>query len=152
MNTPQLPIDRGAGVVQAMTLARNDMLAQVRDTAREPDACFAAAFGRLVDAIEAIFRTEENLLEMARSERVRAQRQDNALLLGALHHAASQVDGGNLGIGREVVAVLPDLLSPHRLAALRALASRTSRLGERVRRAPRLARAAAAHQAGEDAR
>jgi hypothetical protein len=152
MTSAQLPIDRGAGVAHAMTLARKDMLVQVRDTARAPDACFAAAFGRLVDAIEAIFRTEENLLEMARSDRVRAQRQDNALLLAALHHAAARVDRGNLGIGREVVAVLPDLLSPHRLAALRALATGASRLGHGVGRAPRLARAAAAQQAGEGAR
>jgi hypothetical protein len=148
----QFPAQRARGVVRAMTLARNDMLVQVRATAREPDAGFPAAFGRLVDAIEAIFRTEENLLEMARSERVHAQRQDNALLLAALHHAASRVDAGKLGIGRELVAALPDLLSLHRFAALRALVARARRQGDSAGPAPHQVRHAFGYQGGEGAR
>jgi len=116
MTPADLPIHRPSGVADVMTQARNDMLAQVRDTAREADARFPAAFWRLVDAIEAMFRNEETLLEMACCEALHTRRQDNALLLAALHHAASRVDGGNLGIGRELVAVLPDLLSRHRSA------------------------------------
>lgn len=152
MTTAQLPIHRGSSVVRAMTLARNDMLVQVRDTARESDPGFPKAFGRLVDTIDATLRREEALMEMARYERAHAQRQDNALLLAALHHAVSRVEGGNLRVGREVVAALPDLLSLHRFAALRSLVARARRQGSGGGRPLRQVCAAVARQAGEGAR
>jgi hypothetical protein len=39
----------------------------------------------------------------------------------------SQVEAGNLALGREVMAALPGLLSLHRLSALRMLASSAPR-------------------------
>lgn len=114
---------RPHGIVRAMTHARKHLLVQVRDTAGEPDERFPAAFTRLVAAIEAAFRHEESLMETAGVPGLREQRQDNALLLNALHHALPQVEAGNLAVGREVVAALRDLLSLHRLNSLWVLAT-----------------------------
>lgn len=111
------------GIVRALTLARNHLLVQVRATAAEPDERFAAAFARLVAQIEAAFRQEEILMESAGAPGLHAQRQDNALLLSALHHALPQVEAGNLAVGREVVAALRDLLALHRFSGLRILAA-----------------------------
>jgi hypothetical protein len=110
------------GIVHAMTLARNRLLACIRRAALEPDERFPSAFGRLVAAVECTFRNEETLMESAGHSGLADRRQNNALLLGALHHAASQVEAGNLAIGREVIAAMPGLLSLHRLSALRMLA------------------------------
>jgi hemerythrin len=117
-------IRRPCSIVQAMTLARNRLLALVRDTACESDEHFAGAFLGLVAAVECAFRNEETLMESAGHPALRNQRQDNALLLSALHHATSQVEAGKLGVGREVVTALPGLLSLHRFSALRMLAYR----------------------------
>lgn len=69
---------------------------------------------------------------------IREQRRDNALLLNALHHAAPRVEGGDAGIGREVLAALPVLLSLHRFCGLRVLATaRGAMLALRRGRMPR---------------
>lgn len=110
-------------VVRALAHARSGLLLQVRAAAGEPDERFAAAFAHMVAAIEAAFRHEETLMETIGFPGVREQRRDNALLLNALHHAAPRVEAGELAIGREVVAALPELLSLHRFCGLRVLAS-----------------------------
>lgn len=110
-------------VVRALAHARKSLLAQVRAAAGEPDGSFPAAYTRLVAAIEAAFRHEETLMEAIGFPGVREQRRDNALLLNALHHVAPRVEAGEHGIGREVVAALPELLSLHRFCGLRVLAT-----------------------------
>lgn len=124
-------------VVRAMAHARNTLLVDVHAAARAPDALFPAAFGHLAAAIEAAFRKEEIQMEAIGFPGVREQRRDNALLLNALHHAAPRVEGGELAIGREVVAALPGLLSLHRFCGLRVLATaRRTVLALRCGRAP----------------
>jgi hypothetical protein len=124
-------------VVRAMAHARNTLLVQVRAAARVPEAGFASAFVHLVAAIEAAFRKEEILMEAIGFPGVREQRRDNALLLNALHHAAPRIEAGELEIGREVLAVLPELLSLHRFCGLRVLATaRRTVLALRRGRAP----------------
>ncbi|MEX5746229.1 hypothetical protein [Massilia sp. X63] len=124
-------------VVRALSHARNALLVQVHAAAGAPDLRFPEAFAHLVAAIEAAFRHEETLMEVAGFPGVREQRRDNALLLNALHHAAPRVEAGELGIGREVLAALPGLLSLHRFCGLRLLALRRSRVpGPLARHAP----------------
>jgi len=124
-------------VVRSLAHARNGLLTRVRAVACEPDECFPAAFARMVAAIEAAFRHEETLMETIGFPGVREQRRDNALLLNALHHAAPRVEAGEFGVGREVVAALPDLLSLHRFCGLRMLATaRGAVLALRRRRSP----------------
>lgn len=110
-------------IVRALAHARKLLLAQVRSVGGEPDARFPAAFVQLAAAIEAAFRHEEALMDAIGFPGVVEQRRDNALLLSALHHAAPRVEAGDLGLGREVVAALPDLLSLHRFCGLRMLAT-----------------------------
>jgi len=83
-------------------------------------------------------------MDAAGTPGLREQRRDNALLLNALHHAVPRIEAGELGIGREVLAALPDLLSLHRFCALRVLAGarraaltpqRTKTAGQVTRRA-----------------
>jgi len=106
-----------------MARTRTALLRQVQAAAGAPDDGFVAAFTHLVDAIDAALRKEELLMETIGFAGVHEQRQDNALLLNALHHAAPRVEAGELGIGREVVEALPCLLSLHRFSGLRILAA-----------------------------
>ncbi len=108
-------------IIRALTLTRQRLLIQVKDTGSQPDEHFPHAFAKLVVAVESAFCQEESLMEAAAYPGLHEQRRDNALLLRALHHAAVQVETGNIAIGREVTAALPDLLSLHRLSALRML-------------------------------
>lgn len=124
---------------RAMAHARNRLLVRVHEAAAAPDERFQALFGLLVAEVEAAFRQEETLMETAGFGGLPAQRRDNALLLAALHRAQPQVEGGNLGLGRETVAALGDLLSLHRFSSLRMLAT-----AQRGVRAPRHARMAGA--------
>lgn len=110
-------------IVRAMSHARNALLLRVRASAQAPDAGFDAVFLHLVAAIEAAFRKEETLMEAIGFPGVHEQRRDNALLLNALHHAAPRIEAGELEVGREVLAVLPELLSLHRFCGLRVLAT-----------------------------
>ncbi len=126
MTSALITIRRPYSIVQAMTLARNSLLARARDTARESDEHFSVAFAGLVDAVECTFRNEETLMESARHPALRNQRQDNALLLNALHYAASQVEAGKISVGREVMTALPDLLSLHRFSTHQMLADRVT--------------------------
>lgn len=117
------PAQAARTIVRALAHARKLLLEQVRRVGGEPDARFAAAFVQLAAAIEAAFRHEEALMDAIGFPGVVEQRRDNALLLSALHHAAPRVEAGDLGLGREVVAALPDLLSLHRFCGLRMLAT-----------------------------
>lgn len=110
-------------IVRVLAHARKLLLAQVRTVAGEPDERFPAAFVHLSAAVEAVFRREEALMEATGFSGVHEQRRDNSLLLNALHHAVPLVEAGDLGVGREVVAALPDLLSLHRFCGLRVLAT-----------------------------
>jgi hypothetical protein len=119
------PLHDGAPdtVVRALAHARKGLLAQVRAAACVGEERLPDAFAHLVAAIEAAFRHEEALMEAIGFPGVREQRQDNALLLNALHHAVPRVEAGELETGRAVVEALPALLSLHRFTALRMLGS-----------------------------
>ena len=134
-------------VVQAMALARNRLLIHVEDTARQPDKRFARGFVNLVAAVECVFRHEEGLMEATRYPGLRDQRRHNARLLGALHHATSMVESGDIAIGRELTAALPGLLSLDGAGALRSLSH-----GVDVRRGRLRVHADFRHRAWEGAR
>ncbi len=124
-------------VVRAMHHQRKLLLGAVQAVANASDEAFADAFGRLVPQIEANFAQEETLMESVGYAGLHAQRQDNALLLSALHHAESRVTAGELDLGRQVVATLPDLLSLHRFSGTLALTGTGLRKGrQRGRIAP----------------
>lgn len=107
--------------IRAMAHARQRLLVHVNKVADVSDECFCHAFVGLIAAVESAFCQEEILMEAAAYPGLHEQRQDNALLLQALHRAAVQVEAGDIALGREVTAALPGLLSLHRLSALRLL-------------------------------
>ena len=74
------------------------------------DADFARHFPGFVAAVEAGFRHEEALLELVGDACLRPRRADHAVILCALHRSASQVERGDLELGRQVVAALAALL------------------------------------------
>ena len=81
------------------------------------DADFARHFPGFVAAVEAGFRHEELAMEMLGYARLREQREENAVILSALHRALPQVDAGDCALGRQLVAALRDVLALHRLSA-----------------------------------
>jgi hypothetical protein len=74
------------------------------------DANFAPRFPGLVAAVEAAFRHEEALLELVGDACLRPRRADHAVILCALHRTASQVERGDVVLGRQVLAALAALL------------------------------------------
>ena len=74
------------------------------------DAEFVRRFPAAVAAVETGFRHEEALLERLGDACLRPRRADHALILCALHRTATQVERGNLVLGRQVVAALAALL------------------------------------------
>lgn len=97
--------------------ARKALCERIAGAAAGSDQALATAFPALVAAVEAGFRREELVMETLGIARVREQRQDNALILSALHHAMPAVERGDLVLGRQVIAALLDLLDLHRLSA-----------------------------------
>lgn len=97
--------------------ARHALCRRVAEAADAPDRLFTNDFPRLVAAVESGFRREELAMEALRIPGLRERRHNNALILSALHRVAPVVEGGDLGVGRELVAALRDLLDLHRHSA-----------------------------------
>jgi len=101
---------------------RRQLCRRVAALAGGPDDVLAQGFGPLVAAVEAGFRREELLMETLGYARVHAQREENAVVLSALHRVLPDVEGGDCALGREVLAALAGVLDLHRLSADLALA------------------------------
>ena len=101
---------------------RRQLCRRVAGLASGPDDALVRGFGALVAAVEAGFRHEELLLETLGATRVHAQREDNAVVLCALHRVLPDVERGDCVLGRQVLAALAGVLDLHRLSADLALA------------------------------
>jgi hypothetical protein len=123
------------------------LLVHVDDTARQPDKRFARAFANLVADVECVLRDEEGVMEAAWYPGLRDRRRENARLLGALHHAASMVESGDIAVGREFTAALPGLLALRRPGPLRMLNH-----GVAMRKGCMRVNAGFRHRAGEGTR
>lgn len=112
----------------ALRHARRHLCARLAHAASEPDEGFAQDYVELVAEVESHLRHEETVMEACRvkrlEERVHEQRQENAAVLAAMHHVLPQVEEGELGIARQLVAALTDILSLHRISADLALPQR----------------------------
>ena len=112
----------------ALRHSRRHLCARLAHAASEPDEDFAQDYVELVAEVESHLRHEETVMEACRvkrlEERVHEQRQENAAVLAAMHHVLPQVEGGELGIARQLVAALTDILSLHRISADLALPQR----------------------------
>jgi len=102
--------------------ARRSLCNRLERMAAMPDEAFCQDFAAVVAAVEAGFRHEELAMEMLGYAHLREHREENAVILRALHRALPEVDAGDCGLGRQLVAALTQVLALHRLSADLALA------------------------------
>lgn len=116
-----------AAACASLRHGRKILRAQVAALRAEPDAGFAQKFARLVAAVEAGFRHEEGLLELLGDACLHPRRADHAVILCALHRTMSQVEGGDVKLGRQVVDALDAVLSlPSRAVSDAPMRARTT--------------------------
>jgi hypothetical protein len=136
-------------LVAALHHARKVLCYRLRQALQAPDPAFVPMYGVLVAEVEAGFRHEELIMGTLGRERLREQREENAVVLGALHRVLPLVEDGDAALGRDVLAAVLDVLALHRLTIglalavavpqqqrVRGSAARTTlRIGVRVRHA-----------------
>lgn len=95
-----------------------ELVFQIREIMKQPDAGFVHGFPSMVAAVEAGLRHEELLLELLGNRHLHERRAENAMLLCALHRVASRVERGDAETGRQTAAALAIVLSLHRLSTV----------------------------------
>jgi len=106
----------------AIRHARRSLCNRIERMASMPDEAFCQNFAMVVAEVEAGFRHEELAMEMLGYAHLREHREENAVILRALHRALPEVDAGDCALGRQLVAALRQVLALHRLSADLALA------------------------------
>jgi hypothetical protein len=95
----------------ALQRCHRDLRARVARLRTQPDDLFAQEFPAVVTAVEAGFRHEETLLELLGDTCLHPRRADHAVILCALHRTLSQVEGGDVALGRQVAEALDAVLA-----------------------------------------
>jgi len=101
----------------AIRHARRSLCNRLERMAGMPDEAFCQNFAMVVAEVEAGFRHEETAMEMLGYAHLREHREENAVILRALHRALPEVDAGDCALGRQLVAALRQVLALHRLSA-----------------------------------
>lgn len=117
-----------------MNEARRSIATEMERLSHTADDQFADGFTALIADLEASFRDEESAMEALNYPALRSHREQHARALSALHHAQPQVEGGDVGLGREALELLPKWLLMHRSTMDLALASATRPPAGRSRR------------------
>ncbi|MES2758897.1 MAG: hemerythrin domain-containing protein [Pseudomonadota bacterium] len=117
-----------------MNEARRDMSERMERLAQVHDDQFADGFNDLIATLETSLRDEEAVMEALNYPALRSHREQHARALGALHHAQPQVEGGDIGLGREALQLLPKWLLLHRSTMDLAAANATRAPALRSRR------------------
>jgi hemerythrin len=81
-----------------------------------PDDMVGHGFAPLVAAVEAAFRHEELIMETLGYVHLHEHREENAVVLSALHRVLPDVERGDHMLGRQVLSALVDVLDLHRLS------------------------------------
>jgi hemerythrin len=108
-----------------MNEARSELAERMERLSRTADDQFADGFTALIADLETSFRDEEAVMEALNYPALRSHREQHARALSALHHAEPQVEGGDVALGREALALLPKWLLLHRSTMDLALANAT---------------------------
>ena len=95
----------------ALRTSRARLCARLAALQAQPDEVFVQDFPAVVAAVEADFRREEALLERLGDAALHPRRADYAVLLCALHRTLPQIEGGDVGLGRQVADALGAVLS-----------------------------------------
>jgi hypothetical protein len=99
----------------ALRRARKLLFVRLHEHAALPDTGFCAGFEAVVAAIEADLAHEEKVMETLGFDGLHERLAENAVLLASLHRVVTQVECGNVALGRAALAASCDLLSLHRL-------------------------------------
>lgn len=102
----------------ALRHLHTELVFQIREIMKQPDAAFVRGFPSMVAAVEAGLRHEELLLELLGDRHLRERRAENAMILCSLHRVASRVERGDAEMGRQIASALVVVLSLHRLSTV----------------------------------
>jgi hypothetical protein len=133
----------------ALRHGRKMLCRRIAEIAAGPDEMLGQGFAALVAAVEAAFRHEELIMETLGYAQLHEHREENAVVLSALHRVLPDVERGDHMLGRQVLTALDEVLALHRLSgelALTVAAEPQDPRGVRGR-AARAARHGGAHQA-----
>jgi hemerythrin len=116
MTTTRASPSRPRAICAALRHGRKMLCRRIAEIASGPDEMLGHAFVTLVAAVEAAFRHEELIMETLGYAHLHEHREENAVVLSALHRVLPDVERGDHMLGREVLAALADVLDLHRLS------------------------------------
>jgi hemerythrin len=116
MPTTRASPSRPRAICAALRHGRKMLCRRIAAIASGPDDVLRQGFAALVAAVEAAFRHEELIMETLGYARLHEHREENAVVLSALHHVLPDVERGDHLLGRAVLAALGDVLALHRLS------------------------------------
>ena len=105
---------RPRAICAALRHGRKMLCRRIGDIVSGPDDLVAHGFAALVAAVEAAFRHEELIMETLGYTHLHEHREENAVVLSALHHVLPEVERGDHMLGRQVLSALVDVLDVFR--------------------------------------
>jgi hypothetical protein len=105
----------------ALRHGRKMLCRRIAEIAAGPDEMLGQGFAALVAAVEAAFRHEELIMETLGYAQLHEHREENAVVLSALHRVLPDVERGDHMLGRQVLTALDEVLALHRLSGELAL-------------------------------
>lgn len=93
--------------------AHESLVMELERLVHMADTGFSTAFQNLVERIERDFQEEEAMMEEMDYPGLCGHREQHARVLGALHHVAARVMDGDIAVGREALALLPQWFVMH---------------------------------------
>ena len=147
MATTSVTPARPRALCAALRHGRKMLCRRIADMAAGPDDMLGRGFAALVAAVEAAFRHEELVMETLGYVHLHEHREENAVVLSALHRVLPDVERGDHMLGRQVLAALDEVLALHRLSGGLALTVATQAPAARARgRAAQATSHVAAHR------
>ena len=107
---------RPRALCAALRHGRKMLCRRIAEIAAGPDDLLGQAFAALVAAVEAAFRHEELIMETLGYAHLHEHREENAVVLSALHRVLPDVERGDHMLGRQVLTALDEVLELHRLS------------------------------------
>jgi hemerythrin len=116
MPTNRISPSRPRAICAALRHGRKMLCRRIGEIVSGPDDMVGRGFATLVAAVEAAFRHEELIMETLGYVHLHEHREENAVVLSALHHVLPDVERGDHMLGRQVLSALVDVLDLHRLS------------------------------------
>ncbi|HEV2609844.1 MAG TPA: hemerythrin domain-containing protein [Noviherbaspirillum sp.] len=97
----------------SMDTSHGELLDKLACLLDVPDADFPAHYAAMVARVESDFREEEDLMEKIDFPGLHHHREQHCALLGKLHRVAGAIMQGDVALGRQTIAILPQWLVTH---------------------------------------